>query len=64
MLEKHQLKPLSDAVSDAWKNVNFANVNGIDVRLRVVTDRAANFTRTRIAMSFSAARRRRPFGCC
>jgi mannose-6-phosphate isomerase-like protein (cupin superfamily) len=43
MLEKHQLKTLSDAVSEVWKNVNFAKVNGHDVRLRVVTDRAANF---------------------
>jgi len=43
MLEKHQLKTLSDDVSEAWKNVNFAKVNGQDVRLRVVTDRAANF---------------------
>lgn len=43
MLEKHQLKALSDAVSDAWKTVNVAKVNGLDVRLRVVTDRAANF---------------------
>ena len=43
MLEKHQLKPLSDAVSDAWKNVIFAKVNELDVRLRVVADCAANF---------------------
>jgi mannose-6-phosphate isomerase-like protein (cupin superfamily) len=43
MLEKHLLKPLSDAVSEAWKNVNFAKVNGLDVRLRIVVDRAANF---------------------
>ena len=43
MLEKHQLKPLSDAVSDAWKNVIFAKVNELDVRLRVVAGCAANF---------------------
>jgi mannose-6-phosphate isomerase-like protein (cupin superfamily) len=43
MLEKHQLKTLSNAVSEAWGNVNFAKVNGQDVRVRVVTDRAANF---------------------
>jgi mannose-6-phosphate isomerase-like protein (cupin superfamily) len=43
MLEKHLLKPLSDAVSEAWKNVNFAKVNGLDVCLRIVVDRAANF---------------------
>lgn len=43
MLEKHELKTLSDAVSDAWRNVNFAKVNGLDVRLRIITDRAANF---------------------
>jgi mannose-6-phosphate isomerase-like protein (cupin superfamily) len=43
MLEKHQLKALSDAVSETWKNVNFTNVNGLDVRLRIVSDRAANF---------------------
>jgi mannose-6-phosphate isomerase-like protein (cupin superfamily) len=43
MLQKHELKTLSDAVSEAWKNVNFAKVNGFDVRLRVVTDRSANF---------------------
>jgi mannose-6-phosphate isomerase-like protein (cupin superfamily) len=43
MLEKHLLKPLSDEVSEAWKNVNFAKVNGLDVRLRIVVDRAANF---------------------
>src|SRR5262245_5267325 len=43
MLEKHLLKSLSDAVSEAWKNVNFAKVNGLDVRLRIVMNRAANF---------------------
>ena len=43
ILEKHQLKTLSDAVSEAWKNVNFTKVNGLDVRLRVIKDRAANF---------------------
>jgi mannose-6-phosphate isomerase-like protein (cupin superfamily) len=43
MLEKHQLKILSDAVSEAWKNINFTKVNGLDVRLRVIKDRAANF---------------------
>jgi hypothetical protein len=43
MVDKHELKSLSDAVSEAWKNVNFAKVNGLDVRLRVVTDRTANF---------------------
>ncbi len=43
MLEKHRLKTLSDAVSGGWKNVNVSKVNGLDVRLRVVTDKAANF---------------------
>ena len=43
MLEKHELKRLFDAVSDFWNNVTFARVNGLDVRLRVVVDRAANF---------------------
>jgi mannose-6-phosphate isomerase-like protein (cupin superfamily) len=43
MLSKHDLKTLSDAVSESWKTVSFARVNGLDVRLRVVTDRAANF---------------------
>ena len=43
MIQKHDLKTLSDAVSATWKNVNFANVNELDVRLRIVTDRAANF---------------------
>jgi mannose-6-phosphate isomerase-like protein (cupin superfamily) len=43
MLERHKLKTLSDAVSDSWNNVTFASVNGLDVRLRVVMDRAANF---------------------
>jgi mannose-6-phosphate isomerase-like protein (cupin superfamily) len=43
MLEKHQLKALSDAASETWKNVNFTKVNGLDVRLRIVSDRAANF---------------------
>jgi mannose-6-phosphate isomerase-like protein (cupin superfamily) len=43
MLEKHELKTLSDAVSDALKNVNFAKANGLDGRLRVAMDRAANF---------------------
>jgi len=46
MVDKHELKSLSDAVSEAWKNVNFANVNGIDVCLRVVTDRTAALSRT------------------
>jgi hypothetical protein len=27
MLEKHQLKILSDAVSEVWKNINFTKVN-------------------------------------
>src|SRR5215471_11429491 len=40
---KHQLKTLSDAVSEGWKNVNFTKVNGLNVRLRVIKDRAANF---------------------
>jgi mannose-6-phosphate isomerase-like protein (cupin superfamily) len=43
MLEKHRLKTLSDAVSGGWKNVTFSKVNGLDVRLRVVTDKAATF---------------------
>ena len=43
MLEKRQLKPLSDAVSEAWKNVIFAKLNELDVRLRVVADCTANF---------------------
>jgi mannose-6-phosphate isomerase-like protein (cupin superfamily) len=43
MLSKHHLKTLSDAVGEAWKTVSFEKVNGLDVRLRVVTDRAANF---------------------
>lgn len=30
-------------MGEVWKNVNFANANGLDVRLRVVKDRAANF---------------------
>src|SRR5262245_32546413 len=38
MLEKHELKVLSDAVRDSWKDVNFARVNGLDVRFRVVMD--------------------------
>jgi len=42
MLEKHELKPLSDAVRDSRKNVNFATVKRLDVRLRVVVDGAAN----------------------
>src|SRR5215831_5411155 len=42
-LAKHQLKTLSDDVSEAWRNVNFAKVNGQYVRLRVVTRSAANF---------------------
>ena len=55
MLEKHQLKILSDAVSEAWKNINFTKVNGLDVRLRVIKDRAANFTHTPTVTSCSAA---------
>jgi|SRR5262245_64411466 len=45
MLEKHELKTLSDAVSDTWKIVNIAKVKGLDVRPRLVADRAANFYR-------------------
>jgi hypothetical protein len=41
MLKQHELKILADARSDAWKNVNFAKVNGLEVRLRIVMDRAA-----------------------
>ena len=41
MLQKQELKTLSNAVSNAWKFVNFAKVNGLDVRLRIVTGRAA-----------------------
>jgi mannose-6-phosphate isomerase-like protein (cupin superfamily) len=43
MLEKHDLKALSDAVSEAWKNVKFTSVNGLNVRLGIVSDKAANF---------------------
>jgi hypothetical protein len=43
MLEKHDLKALSAAVSEAWKNVKVSSVNGLDVRLRIVSDKAANF---------------------
>ena len=43
MLEKHDLEALSDAVSEAWKNVKFTSVNGLDVSLRIVSDKAANF---------------------
>jgi mannose-6-phosphate isomerase-like protein (cupin superfamily) len=40
MLEKHELKTRSDAVSE---NINFAKVIGLDVRPWVVMDQAANF---------------------
>ena len=43
MLEKHDLKALSDTVSEAWNNVKLTPVNGLDVRLRIVSDKAANF---------------------
>ena len=43
MLEKHDLKALSDAVREAWWNVKCTSVNGLDVRLRIVSDKAANF---------------------
>ncbi len=43
MLEKYDLKALSDAVCDTWKNVNFTTVNGLNVRLRIVSNKAANF---------------------
>jgi mannose-6-phosphate isomerase-like protein (cupin superfamily) len=43
MLEKHDLKALSDAVSEAWNNVKLTPVNGLDVRLRIVSDKAADF---------------------
>jgi hypothetical protein len=56
MLEKHQLKTLSDAVIDAWKNVNVAKVNGLDVRPRASSRTGLpTSTRTPKAMSFSAA---------
>ena len=47
LLEKRQLKTLPDAVSEAWGNVNFAKVNGQDVRVRVVTDGAANLMKAK-----------------
>jgi hypothetical protein len=34
MLEKHDLKALSDAVNETWKNVKFTSVNGLDVGAR------------------------------
>ena len=34
MFQKHELKTLSDAVSEAWKKINFTKVNGLAVRLR------------------------------
>ena len=43
MLEEHELKALSDAVRDSWKDINFATVKRLDVHLRVVVDGAANF---------------------
>jgi hypothetical protein len=43
MLEKHQVKALSMQRATPWKNVNFAKVNELEARLRVVADRAANF---------------------
>jgi len=43
MLEEHDLKALSDAVSEAWNNVKLTPVNGLDVRLRIVSDKAADF---------------------
>ena len=35
MLEKHDLKALSDAVSEAWNNVKLTPVNGLDAASRV-----------------------------
>ena len=43
MLGNHDLEALSDAVSETWKNVKFTSVNGLDVSLHIVSDKAANF---------------------
>jgi hypothetical protein len=55
MLEKHDLKALSDAVSEAWKSVNFTKVNGLDVRLRVVSEKLRISIPVPITTSCSAA---------
>jgi hypothetical protein len=38
VLEKHQLKTLSDAVSEAWKNVNFAKMKPVQAAAPVVPE--------------------------
>jgi len=42
MREKHQLKPCPMQSVRLGKNVNIIKVSGLDVRLRIVSDRAAN----------------------